>query len=243
MVGVQKTTYSQNFTDDASTNGLLKDDQWHYKEGNVVVKGMTLGDLKDKIAEQSFFNEDIKERLVIRYRISVGKDLLKKAKYIDKDSNPIPTLNALRLRCYTLMVKYNGCKEDQDDKKRKVDVSYDSNFMTEVMPKIGNAVRDVYHWVLPGVAIYLYLGNTGGDGTKEAVDAYVKVLKDNYYHIKCIHQCHCLLATNMLDLGVWMAFQCVVEKEHFHQQKEMSALARTVDQVWENLESIKLKHV
>ena len=52
MAGVLKTTYSQNFTDDANGNGLLKDDQWYDNDVGVVVKGMTLGDFKDSLIER-----------------------------------------------------------------------------------------------------------------------------------------------------------------------------------------------
>jgi len=148
---------------------------------------------------------------VIHYHISGGKDLSSIAKYIDDDSNPIPTLDALRIRGYALMANYNCHKKDQEGKKRKFDISCGSTFMTEIVPKIGNAIRDTYYWVLPGATIYLYLDNDGGHGTNEVVDTCVKVVKDNY-NIECIHQRHCLPATNMQDLGVWMAFQCVIEK-------------------------------
>ena len=31
--------------------------------------------------------------------------------------------------------------------EREVDVSCDSEFMSEVMPDVGQAIRDAYHWV------------------------------------------------------------------------------------------------
>ena len=70
--------YSQNFTDDASANGLLKDGQWFDADVGVVVEGMTLGDLKDAVAEQYFLDDDIKQRLVIRYHVSGSNEDAKK---------------------------------------------------------------------------------------------------------------------------------------------------------------------
>ncbi len=80
------------------------------------------------------------------------------------------------------MVMYKGkCtaagRECEGD-KREVDVSCDSSFMTDVMPKVGKAIREAYHWVPLEKPIFLYLDNAGGHGTKDAVDQYVQHLKD-----------------------------------------------------------------
>jgi len=242
MEEYKKTVYSQNFTDDATANGLLKDGQWFDKEVGVVVEGMTLGDLKDAVAVQYFLDDDIRRRLVLKYHVSGNAK--KKAKYIDKDDATIPTQDALALRGYTLVVKYKGRnkKSGEEGDKREVDVSCDSDFMTKVMPEVGQAIRSAYHWVLPRTPIFLYLDNAGGHGTQEAVDAYVKALKDDY-NVICIHQRPRSPATNILDLGVWMYFQCIVEKEHFRLRKELSALCRTVDRAWDKLEAMKLENV
>ena len=140
------------------------------------------------------------------------------------------------------MVKYKGKKAGQEGDKREVDVSCDSTFMKEVMPEVGKAIRAAYHWVLPRIPIFLYLDNAGGHGTQEVVDAYVKLLEVDY-NVICVHQRPRSPATNILDLGVWMYFQCVVEKEHFRLRKELKALCRTVDRAWDKLEAIKLENV
>ena len=92
------------------------------------------------------------------------------------------------------------------------------------------------------VPIFLYLDNAGGHGTDDCVAEYVKILKDDY-NVICIHQRPRSPATNMLDLGIWMAFQNVVEKLHFGCMKEPHALARTVNKAWEELEPVKLTNV
>ena len=47
----------------------------------------------------------------------------------------------------------------------------------------------------------------------------------------------------MLDLGVWMAFQNVVEKLHFGKRMNIEVLCKTVEDAWEMLESVKLQNV
>ena len=104
------------------------------------------------------------------------------------------------------------------------------------------AIRASYHCVPDSIPIFLYLDNAGGHGTREIVDAYIRMLKDEY-NVICIHQRPCSPEMNMLDLGVWMAIQSVVEKMHFCQRTEVEALFRTVTQSWKDFESIKLENV
>ena len=92
------------------------------------------------------------------------------------------------------------------------------------------------------VRIFLYLDNAGGHGTDACVDEYVKMLKEKF-NLICVHQRPRSPAINMLDLGIWMAFQNVVEKLHFGCMKEPNALARTVNKAWEELEPAKLTNV
>ena len=47
----------------------------------------------------------------------------------------------------------------------------------------------------------------------------------------------------MIDLGVWMAFQNMVEKLHFREHTEVKALVNTVNKAWGELEPIKLENV
>ena len=63
------------------------------------------------------------------------------------------------------------------------------------------------------------------------------------YNVIIRHQRPRSPATNMLDLGVWMALQNVVEKLHFRKRTEVEALCRTVEAAWKILEPIKLENV
>ena len=59
-----------------------------------------------------------------------------------------------------------------------MDVSCDSKFMKNIMPKVGKAIRDMHHRIPRDIHILMYLDNTGGHGTKEVIAAYVKALLD-----------------------------------------------------------------
>ena len=86
------------------------------------------------------------------------------------------------------------------------------------------------------------MDNAGGHGTDDCVTEYVKMLEEDY-NVICVHQRLRSPATNMLDLGVWMAFQNVVEKIHAGKVKEKDALARTVDNAWRKMDPVKLTNV
>ena len=88
----------------------------------------------------------------------------------------------------------------------------------------------------------MYLDNAGGHGTKEVVTAYVKALLDEY-NVVCVHQRPRSPCTNLLDLGVWMALQNVVEKLHFCKRMETTALCGTVVEAWKSLQPIKLLNI
>ena len=91
-------------------------------------------------------------------------------------------------------------------------------------------------------AYFLYLDKAGGHGSKEVIDKYVDDLRE-IWNVICVHQRPHSPATNMLDLGVWMALQNVVEKLHYKKRMEMTALCNTVEEAWGKLETVKLQNV
>lgn len=48
------------------------------------------------------------------------------------------------------------------------------------MPRVGAKIREAYHWVDRGIPIFLYLDNAGGHGTDEVVNAYARMLREDY---------------------------------------------------------------
>ena len=113
----------------------------------------------------------------------------------------IPSADQLKQGGYTLIMKYNGRKNNEEGDTREVDVSCDLRFMEDIMPKVGKAICDAYHWVPIDHPLFLFLDNTGGRITQDVVDAYVKGLEDDF-NVICIHQSPRSPATNMLDLRV-----------------------------------------
>ena len=104
------------------------------------------------------------------------------------------------------------------------------------------AIREKYELVPLEEEIYLYLDNAGGHGKKEVVETYVSNLERDH-NVICVHQRPRSPESNMLDLGVWMAFQNVVEKQHVGYLRDANCLATTVDMAWKDLNPMKLENV
>ena len=145
---------------------------------------MTLGDLRFSISENYFLDDDIVSRLVFRYYVQ-AKNGKRAPKYIIDDDEHLPSVDHLQLG-YTLMVRYLGKNKKRDGDERMMDVSCDSEYMDDVMPEVGKAIREAYHWVSRDHPIFLYLDNAGGHGTQEIVDKYVWYLADNF-NVVCVH--------------------------------------------------------
>ena len=69
------------------------------------------------------------------------------------------------------MIWYNGRKKGEEGDTREVDVSCDLRFAEDIMPKVGKAICDAYHWVPTDYPIFLFLYNAGGHGTQDLIDA------------------------------------------------------------------------
>lgn len=90
--------------------------------------------------------------------------------------------------------------------------------------------------------IYLYLDNAGSQDKKEVVKTYMTSLERDQNMI-FVHQCPRSPENNILDLGVWINFKNVVEKQHVGCMKDTNCPAKTVDTAWTDLEQAKLENV
>jgi hypothetical protein len=97
------------------------------------------------------------------------------------------------------------------------DINCDSDYMLDVMPRIGAAIRQKMNWVPENKTISLIMDNAGGHGAVEATEQYTRNLLDNY-NIEIKHQPPQSPETNPLDLGVWRSIQSLVEKKITRQQ-------------------------
>ena len=76
------------------------------------------------------------------------------------------------------------------------------------------------------------MDNAGGHGTNDAKQEYTRLLKS--FNVEIIWQIPRSCETNMLDLGVWMSIQSSVEKTHRGRRCQADALAKSVEDSWNN---------
>ena len=111
------------------------------------------------------------------------------------------------------------------------DISCDSNYMLDVMPRIGTAIRQNMPWVPRDELIYLVMDNAGGHGTAAAIQQYTRDLLVRF-NIEIIHQAARSPETNPLDLGLWRSIQSWVEEKHKDKATFAEALAQSVQEAW-----------
>ena len=78
---------------------------------------------------------------------------------------------------------------------------------------------------------YLVVDNAGGHGTTQAICEYRNMLVTKY-NVTIIFQVPCSPYTNVLDLGVWMSLQSIVERKYFLKRATTAALTNTVLATW-----------
>ena len=75
------------------------------------------------------------------------------------------------------------------------------------------------------------MDNAGGHGSKKCKREYKKKLRDKY-NVLIIWQIAQSPETNMLDLGIWMSFQSLVERLHQFSIMEADHLHSSVKKAW-----------
>ena len=200
---------------------------------NIVSEdyNISTADLLNQIVEMYDLDEFVSERLTFSYYTyangkKVIKDLAATQTFNDlgmmtKETGEQAPLTIDNLRIQVLLNK--GDEVDED-------VTCDSAFMLETMPNIAQTIRDKFHWIPATEKVYLVMDNAGGHGSDEAKETYVNLLKEK--NIEVIWQVPRSPETNMLDLGVWMSIQSVVQRVHFNRRCHHDALARSVEDAW-----------
>ena len=113
-----------------------------------------------------------------------------------------PTILARTLTIDDLSIKVRYRRGDTIE----VDCNCDSAYMMDAMDRVGASIRSSYHWIPPVDCCYLVMDNAGGHGSDDAIEKYVRMLKEKY-NIKTIFQVPRSPYTNVLDLGVWCSLQ------------------------------------
>jgi hypothetical protein len=209
------TSYNQDFCTSRSLLESIEDGDWHHLyQGDTP--GYTMGDLAEDLRE--LYNLHGDHNLLFRYQncIIVGGEQKKKwvnlsewevleNKLITTENNVDRQLTLADLHLYQKVVPGTLVEED---------VSCNSEYMQEIIPIIGQEIREAYHWVPQDHPIYFQLDNAGGHGRKDVVEGYTALLRREF-NIILRHQPARSPETNALDLGCWMALQNRTEKKSF----------------------------
>ena len=202
---VTRASRNSRFSVDVLVNQALVDGAWKdivREEENCT----TVLDLKEKVSDMYDLDEYVASRLTFSYHTYVGANRTKKIIDLDdgkrfeelgmrtkENGEQVPIL--LHDIVMQVMIRSGDVVEE--------DVSCDSAFMLECIPKVGAALRASFHWVPEGEKIYLSMDNAGGHGTNDAIQQYTELLAAD--NIEIIWQVPRSPETDMLDLGVWMS--------------------------------------
>ena len=139
-VEYKRTTHTQRFSDHAGVNWLLRRGEWI----DLLTDDMSLGEFKESIAGNPSYNldEDIVERLVFRHRVGTDKQGKPQWKYIADDE--VILWKKDRMRAFQLLVRYQGKTQKKDGDLREKDINCDSDYMKNVMPKVGKVRTQTY---------------------------------------------------------------------------------------------------
>ena len=232
---IQKCTAHTNFCDDALINSEITTGEWK----KLVVSDLQLNvrELKQLIFENYDLDMAVLDRLEFQYQSKIGRNGNEKTMIIKDDEHVInmiqrrvqndPDLPKVSIAIEDIILKVRMKLGDEVEE----DASCDSAFMLIAMRRVGAAIRRAYHWMPMHLIIFLVMDNAGGHGTNAAIDEYTQMLKEEY-NIEIIFQIPRSPYCNVLDLGVWMALQAVVERQHYLQRCSADALVNTVMRSW-----------
>ena len=235
---LKRQSYHQHFVGTYEINHRLKGGEWKSlfpKEFEI-----TTDEFLSVIQDTYDIDDDIAQDLVFTYSsLSItkktGEPKSKLIKLTPNDSGPvikhrkIKYLNNEGVVCERslllddLQLKVNPQKGTWVER----DINCDSTFMMEHIRMIGRAIRDSYSFLPHDKPIHLFMDNAGGHGKTEIKKQYETLLKDEF-HILIEWQVPNSPETNMLDLGVWVALQSLVEKLHRGKVMQADELTKTV---------------
>ena len=229
----KKKTKHTRFSTDALVNYEIKSGGW--KE--LYTNGMTVEDMCAFVVDMYDLEEEEAARLEFHYERWTGQANKTKSNIRLKPEDQLIGHTAKRKSGETFNVGLDdlhlGIRLQEGDKTTQ-DINCDSNYMLEIMPKVGQAIRDAFFWVAEDHYVYLVLDSAGGHGTKEAIAKYKQQMYDDY-KIILVHQIPQSPETNVLDLGIWMSLQSAVEKCHRLMRGDKQALDASVMKVWKDV--------
>ena len=230
---LQTATAHTNFSDDALVNDAIKSKEWKTLVSQAENK---IEDLIVFLEHTYHLDEYITERLEFYYETKIGNAGNTKKIVMDDDvtyedcdirtetDKSVPT-RKVTIQDVNVQVRNRVGDEVQED------CTCDSEYMLTAMKDVGESIRSAYHWIPVTQKCYLVMDNAGGHGTSRAIIQYTDMLV-NKYNIEIIFQIPRSPYTNVLDLGVWMSIQSIVERRHYLKRATSKALVNTVNDTW-----------
>ena len=130
----------------------------------------------------------------------------------------------------------------QKGKILEKDISCDSNFMLNHIREIGASIRKAYAFIGDDTPVYLFVDNAGGHGKIEVKAQYEKILQEEF-NVIIEWQVPNSPETNMLDLGVWVSLQSIVENIHKGKVMQSDVLSNSVQEAFPLISSRVLDKV
>jgi hypothetical protein len=182
---LRRATYRNQFHFDRHINDEIKSGGWKqlYPDDPNILTSEFIG----IIANNYDLEEEVAERLSLRYNtyprgekrtVTLGQNEFLLVREITEENG---ARRALTVDDLTLIQRLEAGTIVQED------INCDSDYMLDVMPRIGAAIRQKMNWVPENEIIILVMDNAGGHGTVEAIEQYTRHLLENY-RIQIIHQ-------------------------------------------------------
>ena len=252
QVHQKQQSYNQRFVPRYEINHKLKEGEWQ----SLYVENMKISEFLFAIQNFYHIDEETASSLVFTYNsLSVSKKDGKLSHKFMKLSPMVkdgPVLEGRRIR----YKKKNGTMGERalqvtdltlkvNPQKGKIlekDISCDSQFMLNHIREIGSSIRRAYDFLEPNVPVYLFIDNAGGHGKIEVKKQYEQILHEEF-NINIEWQIPNSPETNMLDLGVWVSLQSIVENIHKGKVMQSDVLAQSVEEAFGLITSTVLDKV
>ena len=248
----KRQTYNQNFVSSYEINHRLKGGEW--KSLYVKYIGMTIDDYISIIQDTYSIDDDIADDMVFCYKsLTVTKKNEIKPKLVKLSQHSRGSVLENRKIKYKAengsvqerQLKLNDLELRVNPQKGKYiekDITCDSSFMMDNIRDIGKSIRETHSFLPNDHPVYLFMDNAGGHGKTEIKAQYEQILKDEF-NVLIEWQVPNSPETNMLDLGVWMSIQSLVEKLHQGKVMRSDELSRSVTIAFNQVSSEVLQKI
>ena len=178
---VTTATAHTNFSDDALVNDAIKKGDWRLLVDDIAE---TVEDLSNLLTGSYNLEESIIDRLEFYYITKIGGNGNTKKVVLEDDDISFKTKlvrvnndKAVAPRLLTLNDVHVQVRNLIGDPVQ-IDCTCDSEYMTEAMKRVGESIRNAYHWIPMSQPCWLVMDNTGGHGTEDVIDEHCCTSKE-----------------------------------------------------------------